>query len=344
MAPATWPRDDPRDGRLIRIDRRSNALRHGRVRDLADVLVPGDLLVVNDAATIPASLHAADARGRAVEVRLAGEIGQGRFRAVLLGDGDWRTRTEHRRPPPVLAPGATLVFASDLAARVESVDPAHPRLVVLSFSARGTALWSALYRRGRPVQYAHLAGPLEVWHAQTPFSARPWAVEAPSAGRALTWELVLLLRRRGIELAALTHAAGLSSTGDASLDASLPFPERYDLPEATVGAVARARTSGGRVVAVGTSVVRALEGCATAHRGELVAGEGITDLRIDAAFRPQIADGIVSGLHEIGSSHRELLRAFAPEALLSRALDEAAARGYLGHEFGDACLVLPGAA
>ena len=144
-----------------------------------------------------------------------------------------------------------------------------------------------------------------------------------------------------MRVASLTHAAGLSSTGDDALDAMLPLPERFDLPAATVRAIADAQRRGGRVVAVGTTVVRALEGCARLHGGELVPGEGTTDLRIDARFRPRVVDGLLTGMHGIGSSHRELMQAFAPEPLLGRAWAHAEERGYMDHEFGDVCLVMP---
>ncbi|HZU84473.1 MAG TPA: S-adenosylmethionine:tRNA ribosyltransferase-isomerase [Polyangiaceae bacterium] len=339
IAPASGPRE-PLEQRLLLVDVRAGSWRHGRIADLARWLSPGDLLVVNDAATLPASLAATGPGGEPMEVRLAGELADGLWRAVLFGPGDWRTRTEHRPEPARVEPGAELRVAPDLTATVVGVDARAPRLVVVRFSTSGAALWGAIYRHGRPVQYAHLSGPLALSHVQTPFASRPWAVEAPSAGRCVTWQLVATLRQRGVRLAALTHAAGLSSTGDAALDAALPLPERYDLPEATVRAVARARAEGRRVVAVGTTVARALEGCAAAHRGELVAGAGTTDLRIGPGLRLLIADGVLTGLHEAGSSHRELLQAFAPEPLLARAFGDAGARGYLGHEFGDACLVL----
>jgi len=140
-----------------------------------------------------------------------------------------------------------------------------------------------------------------------------------------------------VSLAWLTHAAGLSSTGDAALDAALPLPERYEVPEATVEAVARARAAGGRVVAVGTTVVRALE--SAAQDGRLRAGRGLATLRIDGGFRPRVVDGLLTGLHEDGTSHFELLKAFAPAAFLEPALRHAAEAGYLGHEFGDALLI-----
>jgi S-adenosylmethionine:tRNA ribosyltransferase-isomerase len=237
--------------------------------------------------------------------------------------------------------GERLRIAPELDVVVEDLDPVRPRLLGVRFSLSGAALWAALYRHGRPVQYAHVDRPLDLWHVQTPFASRPWAVEMPSAGRPLTWALLGELRARGVHLASLTHAAGLSSTGDPAIDAVLPLPERFDLPAATVREIAETHAAGRRVVAAGTTVVRALEGSARLHAGELVAGEGTTDLRIDARFRPRVVDGLLTGLHELGSSHRDLMQAFAPEPLLARAWTHAEERGYQDHEFGDVCLVLP---
>jgi len=162
----------------------------------------------------------------------------------------------------------------------------------------------------------------------------------PSAGRPLRWEILLALRARGIGFAHLTEAAGLSSTGDPAIDALLPFPERFEVPEATAGAVSATRAAGGRVVAVGTSVARALEGAAL-ERGTLVAGSGVTDLLIGPGYRPRVVDGLLTGAHEPAASHYALLHAFAPAALLSRASEHAERSGYLTHEFGDSWLVLP---
>ena len=164
----------------------------------------------------------------------------------------------------------------------------------------------------------------------------------PSAGRPLAWHVLDGLRARGVALARLTHAAGLSSTGDAALDAALPLPERFRVPEETVRAIGETRRSGGRIVAVGTTVVRALEGSALLHGGELRAGEGITDLVVGPGFRPRVADGLLTGLHERGASHFSLLGAFAPRELLERAYAHAEREGYTCHEFGDSSLVLRG--
>jgi S-adenosylmethionine:tRNA ribosyltransferase-isomerase len=189
----------------------------------------------------------------------------------------------------------------------------------------------------------------------------------PSAGRPLTWDVMLALRRAGVELATLTHAAGLSSIGDAALDAALPLPERYEIPRRTVRAIAATRARGGRVIAVGTTVVRALEDAARAGAfdtgAELTGAEltgvaelgasagdagdagdpiaGTAMLRLDASYTPRVVDGLISGLHVPGESHFELLQAFAPRERLERALAVAVRAGLSSHELGDACLLLP---
>jgi S-adenosylmethionine:tRNA ribosyltransferase-isomerase len=329
---------------LLVIDPDSETWSHACVADLARLLHPRDVLVVNDAATVPASLLATTADGTPVEIRLAAALDSTRWRAITFGAGDWRTPTENRPAPVTLRPGDALLFAPGLQAQVESVDPQTPRLVILGFAGGADALWAALYRHGRPVQYAHVARPLEIWHVQTPFAAQPWAVEMPSAGRPLAWSLVRELQSRGVRVCALTHAAGLSSTGDPVLDARLPLPERFAIPAHTAAAVRTARDEGGRIIAVGTTVVRAIEGSAERHGGDLLASEEITDLRIRQGFTPRIVDGLVTGMHAPGSSHWDLETAFATEPLLRRAWADAEARGYLEHEFGDTCIVLPRAA
>ncbi|APR79263.1 S-adenosylmethionine:tRNA ribosyltransferase-isomerase [Minicystis rosea] len=342
VSPATWPREDPLSERLLWIDPRAGTLRDGHVRDLPELLRAGDLLVVNDSATLPASLRGVTGNGAPVEARLAG-AGEGDdvFRAVLFGAGDHRTRTEDRAPPPVLFAGDRIAFGPGLAATIARVSPISSRLVDLAFDTKGAALWTALYRQGRPVQYAYVAAPLELWHTQTRYGSRPWSAEMPSAGRPLGWSLILEAIRRGVTIARLTHAAGLSSTGDPLLDAALPLPERFDIPEETVRAIAETRARGGRVIAVGTTVARALEGSAALHDGTVMAGEGVTDLVLDHTSRPRVVDGLLTGMHEPTASHFHLLEAFASPALLRRAHAHAEEIGYLGHEFGDSTLVLP---
>lgn len=337
---ATWPRDDVRATRLLRIYPARGVYADGRIADLLTLLRSGDVLVVNDAATLPASLRGSAASGAPVEARLAGHFPDGRWRAVLFGDGDWRVRTEDRPPPPRLAPGDTIDF-DGLRARVNDVDADSPRLVSLTFDKSGDAVWPALYRAGRPVQYSYTDAPLAIWHVQTAYAARPWAAEAPSAGFPLTWELLLELRRRGVTLTSVTLAAGLSSTGEPSLDARLPLAESYEVSPIAVEAIDTARERGGRVVAVGTTVTRALEAAATAAGGRIDASRGTTELVLGAQISRNVVDGILTGIHEADTSHFRLLEAFAPRRLLEDAHAFAAAHGYRGHEFGDAVVILP---
>jgi S-adenosylmethionine:tRNA ribosyltransferase-isomerase len=198
-----------------------------------------------------------------------------------------------------------------------------------------------LYRAGRPVQYSYVPEPLSLWDVQTVFAGRPWAVEMPSAARPLSAQVLLRLRERGIPIARLTHAAGLSATGDTRIDLALPLPERYEISEETVRAVNDAQQRGGRVVAVGTSVVRALEDSVYAH-GSLRAGHAVAELVLSADTPRRVVSGLLTGIHIPGESHYQLLQAFTDADTLARSVLLAQRRGYQAHEFGEAALFLPG--
>jgi S-adenosylmethionine:tRNA ribosyltransferase-isomerase len=320
------------------VDPRSERAIDAALDDLPRLLARGDLLIVNDAATLPASLpaFAGDAR---CELRLVGPAEGERWQAVLMGDGDWTTPTERRSPPPALAAGTTLQLGCELRARIEAVSKLTPRLVTLSFDRRGAALWQALYTVGRPIQYAHLHAPLELWSVQTPYASRPWAVEPPSAGLLLSWRLLGELRAAGVALASITHAAGLSATGDPVIDALLPLPERYDIPAATLAAIDRARAGGGRVIAAGTTVVRALATVTDEH-GIVHPGRGWTDVVVTPDVPVASVDGLLTGWHEPESSHLLMLESFAGLVALERAYRSALGLGYRWHEFGDSHLIL----
>lgn len=340
MTPATEPRAREIT-RMLVVDANMDSVTDRMPADLSDILSPGDLLVVNDAATLPASLRATAPSGAAVEIRLASYLGNSTWRTVLFGGGDWRTPTELRDLPEIPSRGDVLRIAWDFSAEVIDVASGSGRLVTIRFSRAETASWPAIYAYARPVQYSYLTRDLPLWSVQTAYASRPWAVEMASAGLPLTWRLLLELKKRGVGIAWLTHAAGLSAVGDEELDSRLPFAERFDIPAITVDAIERThREGGGRVIAVGTTVVRALEGCAALHNGQLAGGPGETDLTIDRSFRPAVVDGIMTGVHDPSQSHFRLLHAFAPERLLRRAWRHAAEAGYLCHEFGDVCLIL----
>ena len=389
MIAATSPIQRPRGAKLL-VVRADGELVHAPRSSFVEFLSRGDLVIANDAATLPASLHAVHLRsGRTIEVRLAGHLPpvscrraalrvrfkitrsaalQGcprggcrpkglrymsprailkrtlkgcatsaiRFVAVVFGEGDYRTRTEDRPPPPALAAGDRLALGS-LVATVDTLLD-HPRLLSLHFEGCSSEVWAGLARHGRPIQYAHLAEPLAMWDVWTPIASVPVAFEPPSAGFALDWAALRALRDRGIDFATLTHAAGISSTGDPELDRRLPFDEPYEIPRATAAAIRRARARGGRVVAVGTTVVRALEHAAR-RRGGIRAGRGVATGRLGPSTCLRVVDAILSGTHEPDSSHYQLLRAFADDDTLARASAALEAGGYLTHEFGDSMLV-----
>jgi S-adenosylmethionine:tRNA ribosyltransferase-isomerase len=335
MIAARRPAQRAADARLLVIDEHG-AMTHARRSRLADLLQAGDLVVANDAATLPASLRGVHLASRqTIEVRLAGRAslspGDLRFAAVVFGAGDWRTRTEDRPLPPPFALGDRLALGP-LVARIEGL-PGHPRLVALAFEGDPDSVWSGIARHGQPIQYAYLDRPLALWDVWAPIAAVPVAFEAPSAGFALDWTLLRALRERGASFATVTLAAGLSSTGDPALDARLPFDEPYRIPATTGAAVARARERGGRIVAVGTTVVRALE-----HSGGR-AGDGVADQLVGPGTRLSVCDAILSGTHAPDESHYQLLRAFQDDDVLAQAQAALEDSGYLTHEFGDSVLV-----
>ncbi|WP_280153144.1 S-adenosylmethionine:tRNA ribosyltransferase-isomerase [Piscinibacter sp. XHJ-5] len=341
MKAAQRPVQRPADARLLVIDGAGD-LHHVRRAQLADWLRPGDLLIANDAATLPASLAGVHRPGGAtIEVRLAGRRSLAvddvrEFVAIVFGAGDHRTRTEDRAAPPPLQAGDTLALGPLEASVLRRLD--HPRLIALRFHGTPDAIWAGIARHGKPIQYAHVAAPMALWDVWTQVAALPVAFEPPSAGFVLDWRLLGALKARGVGFATLTHAAGLSSTGDPALDARLPFDEPYHVPPATVEAIARTEAAGGRVIALGTTVTRALEHAAS-RPGGLRAGDGVADQRIGPHTTLRVVDAIVSGTHEPGTSHYELLRAFASDDVLRRASDELEQRGYLTHEFGDSVLL-----
>ena len=338
IAAATAPRSGFQAERLLVIDPLTRRFGDYRIRELPQLFGPGDVLVVNDAATLPASLQV----DPLLELRLVSAEADGSFRAIAFGAGDFRQATEQRGAPRPLREGERLRFGYDLEARVVHVDPQAARLVRLRFESSGAAFWSALYRCGRPIQYSYANQPLQLWDVQNGYASRPWAFELPSAGHPLTFEALFEMEKRGAALTHVTHAASISSTGSAELDARLPLAERYEIGVEAARALTRARHEGGRIIAAGTSVVRALEGHADRH-GSVAAGTGETSLRLSGSYELRLVDGLLTGLHEPGTSHFELLEAFAPKQLLLRAVDHAARTGYLQHEFGDSCLVLAGA-
>jgi S-adenosylmethionine:tRNA ribosyltransferase-isomerase len=212
-------------------------------------------------------------------------------------------------------------------------------LIDVVFDATPRAVWEYLSRYAQPIQYSYIAEPLAIWDTWTSIANQPVAFEAPSAGFILDWETVRQIASRGAAFATITHAAGISSTGDPELDRLLPFDEPYDIPATTAALIAGAQRKNRRVIAVGTTVVRALEHSAGRH-GRVAGGPGLATNRIGPATSLRIVDGIVSGMHERGSSHYDLLRAFQTDDSLDHMSVEAERHDYQSHEFGDAVFIV----
>src|SRR5262245_20418658 len=213
MQAATAPAQRPSDAKLLLVDA-AGGLRHAARARLAGFLRAGDLVVANDAATIPASLSGVHRRsGAPLEIRLAGRRSLAvddirEVAAVAFGEGDYRTRTEDRPPPPELLPGDVLDLGPLEATVLRRLG--HPRLLLIRLAGATEEIWAGILRHGRPVQYAHIREPLAMWDVWTRVAALPAAFEPPSAGFLFDWKLLGELKARGIEFETLTHAAGLS--------------------------------------------------------------------------------------------------------------------------------------
>jgi S-adenosylmethionine:tRNA ribosyltransferase-isomerase len=315
--------------RLLVLPRFTGEFIHTRFDTLSDYLREGDLVVVNDSRTLPGLLRATDERGDAIEVRLAHRRTSDRWDVLLL-DG----RTHIGRA------GMQLDFGQGLAAYVLRRRPDLPFLWQMEFDRCCTPLLDLIYRLGEPVRYTYVPQALPLDLYQTVYAAEPGSVEMPSAGRPFTWELLLKLRRKGVGFATLSLHTGLSSTRDDVVDALHPnYDEEYHVPEITARAVNTTRQQGGRVIAVGTTVVKTLETLAQPD-GAIAAAQGWTRLHIAPDHRLRVVDGLVTGLHEPHASHLDLLSAFVEPRRLQAAYLEAIERRYLWHEFGDMNLII----
>jgi S-adenosylmethionine:tRNA ribosyltransferase-isomerase len=315
-----------RDGvRLMVSD--GHGQRHLRFDQLHSVLGPGDLLVVNDSATIPASVRSGD-----VVVNFSTPL-PGGLRVVELrrpaGPSSLPWKGNH--PRLVRLPGDAEV---ELLAPFP-VDSRTRRLWVATFEA-DSGLAAYLAKWGGPIRYGHVDAAHPLGDYQTVFGEVPGSAEMPSAGRPFTDRLLTRVMVAGIAVAPVTLHTGVSS-----LEAGEePYPEWFQVPASTAGLVDHTRHRGGRVVAVGTTVARALETSADDHGGSHP-GKGWTDLVVSPDRAMRVVDGLITGWHEPTSSHLHILQALAGREALVEAYREALAEGYLWHEFGDSHLILP---
>jgi S-adenosylmethionine:tRNA ribosyltransferase-isomerase len=319
--------------RLLVATRGDLGIEHAAFRDLPDFFAAGDLLVINNSATLAAAIGARHEDGAELEVHFA-------TAAPHLSDGWWVVELRSAGGvAPFERTRAGEHLALDGGAELEVVAPyaggERPRLWVARFEGPEPAI-DHLARCGRPIRYDYVpeAWPLDAY--QTAFALAPGSAEMPSAGRPFTPRLITRLIAGGVLITQLTLHAGVSSP---ERDEA-PFPERFVVPETTARLVNAVRRWGGRVIAVGTTVVRALETVA-APDGIVRAGDGWSRLVIAPERGLRAVDGLLTGWHEPRASHLQILEAVAGEELLARSYEAALERGYLWHEFGDSHLILP---
>jgi S-adenosylmethionine:tRNA ribosyltransferase-isomerase len=312
---------------------------------LPAVLRPGDVLVLNTSETLPAALRGVTADGAVVEVHLSTvdrAAGVGYPRALAADRSRWVVEVRAAGPyggSPSYADrtGERIRLAGGADLRVDGSEPAgatRSRLWTAELATPGPLLaW--LREHGEPVRYGYVSAPWPLSAYRNAYADTPGSVELPSAGRAVTPKVLRRLRARGVEVATLVLHCGVSSleSGDP------PYAEWFRVPEETAAAVNEARRDGRRVIAVGTTVVRALESAAVDGRVWAVAGW--TDLVITAERGVSTVDGLLTGWHEPQATHQAMLTAVASSELVHASYQAALSAGYLWHEFGDLHLLLP---
>jgi S-adenosylmethionine:tRNA ribosyltransferase-isomerase len=324
-----------RDDVALLVSRRGDgALISACFDELGDFLDAGDLLVVNTSATLPAALPAR-LDGEEMELHVSTPVGVDGVGTAA--DAPWVVELRTGDRGPVRAPRrlpATVELPGGAYAELLAPYLGSSRLSVAALSL-GEPVERYLRRRGQPIRYRHSPGDLPIDAYQTVFARDPGSAEMPSAARPFSRELVTELIGRGVLFAPITLHCGVSS-----LEAGeSPYPERFRVPAETARLVNSVRWWGGRIIAVGTTVVRALE-TVSDEDGIVAAGSGLTNLVVTPERGVHAIDGLLTGWHEPESSHLQLLEAVAGRDLLRRSRDAAHAAGYRFHEFGDSNLIL----
>jgi len=325
-----------RDEVRLMVARRGNGeITHARFRELPEFLAAGDVLVVNTSGTLPAAVPARRGDGSAVRVHFATV-------APHVRDPGWwvvELRSADGADPLAAADAARAGERITLAggAELEIVAPyASGARLLLARLEIGEPVPAYLARHGEPIRYGYVTRrwPLEAY--QTAYATVPGSAEMPSAGRPFTAELITRLVAAGVVVAPITLHTGVSSPERHES----PYPERYEVPAPTARVINSVRGSSGRVIAVGTTVVRALETLADSD-GAVRAGSGWTGVVVTPERGLSVVDGLITGWHEPEASHLQMLEAVAGAELLARSYRAALEHGYLWHEFGDSQLILP---
>lgn len=308
-----------RDGiRMLVTDRQARSHSHAHFYDLPSVLRPGDLLVVNNSATLPAAIRAVRSSGDAVRLHVSTKIDERLWMAEPRG--------------PIEAGEVLTLPGGARATAIAPVEPQRPRLWYFAFQLNAP-MYAYLAQFGAPITYAYLDRSFPLRDYQTLFAREIGSSEMPSAARPFTRAVAAQLLRHGVEIATITLHCGV-----ASFEApERPGIERFTVSQAAADRVNAGRREGRRVVAVGTTVVRALESAAA--DGGVIASQGWTDLFIDETHQLKAVDAVLSGFHAASATHLSMLRAFTDAEILGSAYAEAGEYGYAYHEFGDVHLI-----
>jgi S-adenosylmethionine:tRNA ribosyltransferase-isomerase len=315
--------------RMMVAHRADLSIAHAHAHDLPQFLDDGDLVVVNTSGTLAAALDARGADGTPLVVHLSQRMPDDRWLVELRRPNGHATEPWFDDPP-----GTIVRLASGGALRLLTRFESSTRLWVATLDLPDPLL-TFLAVHGRPIRYGYVTRdwPLDVY--QNVYAREPGSAEMPSAGRPFTPELVTRLVAKGVSVTPLVLHTGVSS-----LEANEhPYPEWYRVPASTAARVNATRDNGGRVIAIGTTVVRALE--SVVDRDRIVhAGEGWTDVVVTPERGARAVDGLLTGWHEPEASHLQMLEAIAGRALLDVSYAAASAEGYLWHEFGDVHLIV----
>jgi len=322
--------------RLMVTYRSDNRIVHARFHDVVSFLREGDVVVINTSGTRPAALQARRADGSRLSLHLSTQLPVGLWLVELRQPSS----TESGPSPPTEAffggeAGERLALPQGGYAVLKAPYGGHRRLWVASVCLP-LAVDDYLGRHGRPIRYGYVTNEWPLAYYQTVYATEPGSAEMPSAGRAFTTEIITRLVARGVLVVPL-----VLHTGVASQEAGeKPYEEYYHVPEATARVINSARAAGSRVIAVGTTVVRALETVAD-ESGRVRAAEGWTGLVVTAQRGVRAVDGLLTGWHEAEASHLAILEALAGKDHLQMAYGAALCKQYLWHEFGDLHLILP---
>jgi S-adenosylmethionine:tRNA ribosyltransferase-isomerase len=314
-------------------DAGTDHISHAAFGELPEFLTAGDLVVLNLSATLPAAVPATRADGTAVRVHFATRAPRldDRWRVVELRSADGAMPGRGRAGETITLPGTRSTRPT-----LELVAPyaSGSRLLLARLDGNGS-IEDLMRSHGEPIRYGYVRHPWPLDAYQNVYARVPGSAEMPSAGRPVTERLICELMTRGVGVAPITLHAGVSSPERHEP----PFPEEYEVSDSTARLVNLTRAAGGRVIAVGTTVARALETVA-AHDGTVSAGSGWTGLVIDPDRGVRAVDGLITGWHEPEASHLQMLAALAGQPFLERCYQAALEHGYLWHEFGDSHLIL----